>query len=181
MASAEPNVNADRGGRIAYVADHLLLHAGALVRLLVKESASEITRSEAGVLFTLSRGPRRITELAELEGLAQPTMTALVKRLERRGCVKRDRPADDGRVVLLSLTPAGTAALEAFRAQVGAAVRADLDVMTDEQIAALEAATEALGTLVDVLQTPRDEPAQRPRTVPPAAAKADEPRALSES
>jgi DNA-binding MarR family transcriptional regulator len=154
MESAASNRNGDRAGRIDYVADHLLLQAGALVRLLVRDSASELTRSEAGVLFTLSRGPRRITELAELEGLAQPTMTALVKRLERRGCVRRDRPAEDGRVVLLSLTPAGTAALEAFRTHVGAAVRADMDVMTDDQIAALEAATQALGTLVDVLQAP---------------------------
>jgi DNA-binding MarR family transcriptional regulator len=146
--------NRDRAGRIDYVADHLLLHAGTLVRLLIKQAASGITRSEAGVLFTLSRGPRRITELAELEGLAQPTMTALVKRLERQGCVKRERPADDGRVVLLSLTPDGTAALEGFRAQIGEAVRADMDAMTDQQIAALEAATRALGTLVDVLQAP---------------------------
>ena len=146
--------NSDRVGRIDYVADHLLLHAGLLVRLLVRESGSGMTRSEAGVLFTLSRGPRRITELAELEGLAQPTMTALVKRLERRGCVKRERPADDGRVVLLSLTPAGTAALEAFQAEIGEAVRADMSAMTDQQVAALEAATRALGALVDVLQAP---------------------------
>jgi DNA-binding MarR family transcriptional regulator len=154
MDSIATDPNGDRAGRIDYVADHLLLHAGTLVRLLVKQSASGITRSEAGVLFTLRRGPRRITELAELEGLAQPTMTALVKRLERQGCVKRDRPADDGRVVLLSLTPAGTAALEGFRAQVGAAVRADMDAMTDQQVMGLEAATRALGTLVDVLQAP---------------------------
>jgi DNA-binding MarR family transcriptional regulator len=163
MDSWTAKTDANRGGRIDYVADHLLLHAGALVRLLVRESAGEITRSEAGVLFTLGRGPRRITELAELEGLAQPTMTALVKRLERQGCVKRERPADDGRVVLLSLTRDGEAALEAFRAQVGAAVRADLDGMPDQQIAALEAATRALGTLVDVLQAPRAERALRER------------------
>lgn len=156
--------NADRAGRIEYVADHLLLHAGALVRLLVRESSGEITRSEAGVLFTLSRGPRRITELAELEGLAQPTMTALVKRLERQGCVQRARHADDGRVVLLSLTRAGEAALEAFQAQVGSAVRADLDGMPDQQIAALEAATRALGGLVDVLQAPPSERGRSPRT-----------------
>jgi DNA-binding MarR family transcriptional regulator len=156
--------NADRAGRIDYVADHLLLHAGALVRLLVRESAVEITRSEAGVLFTLSRGPRRITELAELEGLAQPSMTALVKRLERQGCVQRERHAGDGRVVLLSLTRDGEAALEAFRAQIGAAVRADLDGMPDHEIAALEAATRALGGLVDVLQAPPPERGRPPRT-----------------
>jgi DNA-binding MarR family transcriptional regulator len=153
--------NADRAGRIEYVVDHLLLHAGALVRLLIKESASDITRSEAGVLFTLSRGPRRITELAELEGLAQPTMTALVKRLERQGWVTRDRAAGDGRVVLLSLTKAGTAALTAFRAKVGAALHADMEAMSDEEVATLETATQALGTLVDILQAPRDERAPR--------------------
>jgi DNA-binding MarR family transcriptional regulator len=164
MDSGSSNSDADRAGRMDYVADHLLLHAGALVRLLVRESAGEITRSEAGVLFTLSRGPRRITELAELEGLAQPTMTALVKRLERQGCVQRERPADDGRVVLLSLTRDGEAALEAFRAQVGVAVRSDLEGMPDRQIAELEAATQALGTLVVILQAPRAERPRPPRT-----------------
>jgi DNA-binding MarR family transcriptional regulator len=144
-----------RAERIDYVADHLMLHAGALTRLLIKESASAITRSEAGVLFTLSRGPRRITELAELEGLAQPTVTTLVKGLERRGWVKRDRPSGDGRVVLLSLTRAGRTALADFRAQVRAALRADMDAMPDRQLAALETATQALGTLVDVLQETR--------------------------
>ena len=44
---------------------------------------------------TLSDGPRRITELAELEGLAQPTTTILVKQLERQGLVRRERQADD--------------------------------------------------------------------------------------
>jgi DNA-binding MarR family transcriptional regulator len=144
-----------RAERIGYVADHLLLHAGVLMRLcylLVKESGSEITRSEAGVLFTLSRGPRRITELAELEGLAQPTVTLLAKRLEQQGWVQRDHPVDDGRVVRLSLTRAGRAALKEFRARVSAALRADMDALSDQQIAALDTATEALGTLVDVLQ-----------------------------
>jgi DNA-binding MarR family transcriptional regulator len=137
-----------------YVADHLLLHAGLLTRLLIRETGSEVTRTEAGVLFTLSRGPRRITELAELEGLAQPTVTLLVKKLEQQGWVKRDRPADDGRVVLLSLTGAGRTALDGFQAEVSAAFRADMDAMSDEQLSALESATETLGELVDVLQQP---------------------------
>jgi DNA-binding MarR family transcriptional regulator len=155
-----------RAERVDYVADHLLLHAGVLTRLLIKQARSEITRSEGGVLFTLSRGPRRITELAELEGLAQPTVTVLVKGLEQRGWVKRDRLADDGRVVLLSLTRAGMAALEDFRARVSAALRVDMDEMSDQQIAALETATEVLGTLVDVLQgAPRHERAATPETV----------------
>jgi DNA-binding MarR family transcriptional regulator len=137
-----------------YVADHLLLQAGLLTRLLIRETGSEVTRTEAGVLFTLSRGPRRITELAELEGLAQPTVTLLVKKLEQQGWVKRDRPADDGRVVVLSLTEAGERALDEFRAEVSAAFRADMNAMSDKQLSALESATETLGELVDVLQQP---------------------------
>jgi DNA-binding MarR family transcriptional regulator len=159
MNPVATRLDTDRAERMDYVADHLLLHAGLLTRLLVKETASEISRTEAGVLFTLSRGPRRITELAELEALAQPTMTLLVRRLEQRGWVKRDRVADDGRVVLLSLTRAGRAALNEFRAQVSAALRADMSGMSDQQLAALETATEVLGTLVDVLQ-------QAPPSVP---------------
>jgi DNA-binding MarR family transcriptional regulator len=151
MTSAT-TADAVRAERIGYVAAHLLPQAALLTRLLVKEVRGEISRTEAGVLNTLRGAPRRITELAELEGLAQPTMTLLVQRLEQRGWVNRGRRADDGRVVLVSLTYAGSAMLDEFRAQVGAALRAHMDAMSDEQIAALETATATLGSLVDVLQ-----------------------------
>jgi DNA-binding MarR family transcriptional regulator len=142
-----------RAERAEYVADNLLPHAAIVTRLLIKQVKGEISRTDAGVLSTLIAAPRRITELAELEGLAQPTMTLLVQRLEQRGWVTRGRRPDDGRVVLVSLTEAGSATLDAFRAQVGDALRVHLDAMSDEQIAALETATEALGSLVDTFLT----------------------------
>jgi DNA-binding MarR family transcriptional regulator len=142
-----------RAERVDYVAGQLLPHAAVVTRLLIREAKGEISRTEAGVLASLIAAPRRITELAELEGLAQPTMTLLVQRLEQRGWVKRERCADDGRVVLVSLTEAGSTTLEAFRAQVGAALCAHMDAMSDEQIAALETATQALGSLVDTFQS----------------------------
>jgi len=46
-----------------------------------------------------------------------------VKRLEELGLVRRERQADDGRVVLVSLGPAGIQALEDFRAIHGTAPR----------------------------------------------------------
>jgi DNA-binding MarR family transcriptional regulator len=150
MNPRSSRLDAVRAERIEYVADQLLPHAAILTRLLVKQVKGEISRTEAGVLSTLIAAPRRITELAELEGLAQPTMTLLIQRLEQRGWVRRERDADDGRVVLVSLTDAGHATLERFRAQVGAALRAHMDEMSDEQVAALETATEALGSLVDI-------------------------------
>jgi DNA-binding MarR family transcriptional regulator len=141
-----------RDERVEYVASHLLGHVAVLTRLLVRQVRPDVSRTEAGVLRTLADAPRRITELAELEGLAQPTMTLLVQRLEQRGWIQRERHAGDGRVVLVSLTDAGRTTLEAFRAQVLAALRSQLDAMPDEQIAELEAATETLGALVDELQ-----------------------------
>ena len=140
-----------RAERIDYVAEQLLPHAAIVTRLLIRQVNGEISRTEAGVLSTLIAAPRRITELAELEGLAQPTMTLLVQRLEQRGWVTRERRAEDGRVVLAVLTEAGSVTLEEFRAQVGAALRAHMDAMSDEQVAALETATEALGSLVDTV------------------------------
>src|SRR5437764_13292241 len=95
-----PQLALDRSDLIAYVSKQLLPGAGLLVRLLVRQLGGELSRTEAGLLSTLSGGPRRITELAELEGLAQPTMTSLVKQLEHQGLVRRNRQTDDGRVVL---------------------------------------------------------------------------------
>jgi DNA-binding MarR family transcriptional regulator len=152
MNAGTTSVSASRAERVGYVASHLLGHAAVLTRLLIRQVRPDVSRTEAGVLRTLTEGPRRITELAELEGLAQPTMTLLVQRLEQRGSVKRERHAADGRVVLVSLTDAGRNTLERFRAQVLDALRSQLDAMPDAQIAELEEATETLGSLVDALQ-----------------------------
>jgi DNA-binding MarR family transcriptional regulator len=145
----------DRSGQIEYVSTQLLARATVLTRLLAKQVDSELSQTEAKVLNTLRDGPRRITELAEGEGLAQPTTTLLVKRLEELGLVRRERQTDDGRMVLVSLEPAGIQALEDFRSQLTALLRADLATTTDEQIEALAAATETLESLINLLQQPR--------------------------
>jgi DNA-binding MarR family transcriptional regulator len=143
----------DREQLLDSVSSHLLQRAALVSRLLVRQSRHELSRTEGGVLRTLTAGPRRITELAELEGLAQPSMTLLARRLEEKRWVKRDRQPDDGRVVLISITEAGVAAFEEFRAQHRAVLRAHIGTMSDEELTALENATEALGSLIDVLQS----------------------------
>jgi DNA-binding MarR family transcriptional regulator len=142
----------ERSRQIAQVSSQLLPRAALVTRLLVRRLDCKLSRTEIGVLNTLGRGPRRITELAALERLAQPTMTQLVKRLESEGLVARERQADDGRVVLARLTPAGTAALQQFRTSASAALSAHLAEMPDDEVDALAAATETLARLVEHLQ-----------------------------
>jgi DNA-binding MarR family transcriptional regulator len=122
------------------------------VRLLVREVGGELSRTEVGLLSTLSGGPRRITELAGLEGLAQPTMTSLVKQLEQQGLVRRDRQADDRRVVLVHLTDIGAAVLADYRARVRELLGSYLAEIPDEQVDELAAATDTLAQLVGLLQ-----------------------------
>jgi DNA-binding MarR family transcriptional regulator len=148
--AADPETN--RAQQIDLLSGQLLSRAALLTRLLTKHMDGELTRTEAGVLNTLDSGPRRVTELAELEGLAQPTMTLLVKQLERRGLVRRERQLRDGRVVLVSVTDAGRRALEQFRAEAQTALRSYLAEMSDEQVGALSTTAEALQALIALLQ-----------------------------
>ncbi len=142
-----------REEQLGYVAEHLAPRAAILVRLLVRQVRSrEISRTEMEVLSILAERPRRITELTDLEGIAQPTMTLLVKRLQEKGWVKRDGLPDDGRVVIISLTEAGTAAQQRFRAQFLEAMRTDLQELSDQELQALSAATETLSSFVDDLK-----------------------------
>src|SRR3954453_21198667 len=152
VTATTPTAAADRSDAVDAVATALVPAASRVTRLLLRRAPQGVSRSEAGVLSALSRGPRRITELADLEGHAQPTMALLVKRLEQRGWVARDRDPADGRVVLVSLTTVGTAALEDVRAAYRRVLRDHLVALTDDQLAALQIATEALESLLDALQ-----------------------------
>ena len=112
----------DRAERTQHISTQLPSHIGLLTRLLTKEFGQRYSYTEARLLSCLAAGPQRITDLAELEGLAQPTTTLLVKRLEERGLVRRERQTHDQRVVLVWLTETGEAALEDLRALASAAL-----------------------------------------------------------
>ena len=153
MPTASIARETEREEQLDYVAEHLAPRAALLVRLLVRQVRSrEISRTEMEVLSILTDGPRRITELTELEGIAQPTMTLLVRRLQEKGWVKRDGLPEDGRVVLVSLTEAGAAAQQRLRTQFLQAMRTDLQELSDQELQALSAATGTLGSFVDDLQ-----------------------------
>ncbi|HEX3563146.1 MAG TPA: MarR family transcriptional regulator [Solirubrobacterales bacterium] len=147
---------AHRADQVDYVARELLSRTALLGRLVRRQSGSQMMRGEGGVLNSLDGAPRRITDLAQLEGLAQPTMTLLVKQLEQRGWVERERHVEDGRAVLISLTEEGRSALEELRRQVGEVLSKYVADLTDEQLAALETATDAMDSLIGSLQAAKN-------------------------
>lgn len=141
----------ERTQRAEYVSTHLLGRTTLLTRLLARDLGAGLSVTEAGLLRSLAERPRRITALADGEGLAQPTTTLLVNRLEREGLVERERQGHDRRVVLVRLTDEGAAAFEEFRARAIDALRGHLDELGDEQLEALVVATDVLQRLIDTL------------------------------
>jgi DNA-binding MarR family transcriptional regulator len=143
--------SADRAAAIDLVASTLLGRAARLTRLLMRSGAHEISRTEVGVLATLSDGPRRITQLAMTEALAQPTVTQLIDKLEGRELVSRSRSEEDGRVVLVEITTAGAAALESVRALIRANMREALVDLPDAELTELAHAADTMGSLIEKL------------------------------
>lgn len=150
--NAQPTALAVDSGGLDLLAVELIQQSSLLTRLVFARLDVELSRSEASLLARLEAGPQRITALAELDGLAQPTVTLVVKRLEREGLVVRERPLDDGRVVLVSLTPDGRTALETVRHRYRERLRTCLAELPAEELAALERAAAAMTALIERLQ-----------------------------
>ena len=73
----------------------------------------ELSLTSALALSRLNReGPIRLTTLAAAEGIAQPSMTQLIQRLERQGLATRINDPEDGRVALVNITNAGRALMD---------------------------------------------------------------------
>ena len=113
-----------------------------------------LSYTSATALSTLERtGPRRLTALAESEGVTQPAMTQVVGRLQELGLVSRAADPDDGRVVLVTITDAGRAELARRREARAAVLRERLAALDASQRDALRAALPVLDTLTST-QTP---------------------------
>src|SRR3954464_5302069 len=80
----------------------------ALWRGLGRGGDEGLSRTATSVLALLrDSGPPRVTAPATAEGVAQPSMTALVARLEKRGLVARGSDPDDARAVRVAVTDQG--------------------------------------------------------------------------
>ena len=76
-------------------------------------TSQALSPTSALALSRLNReGPIRLTTLAAAEGIAQPSMTQLIQRLERQGLATRINDPEDGRVALVNITNAGRAVMD---------------------------------------------------------------------
>jgi len=134
-----------------------------LLATLLRRAPRDISLTSLATLSTLNRtGTKRITELAAIEGVTQPSMTTLIASLERQGLVERGGDPNDKRVSLVSLTEAGREYM-LHRRQAGTEALATLvSELPPDEAAALAAAIPALVRLRD-LDNEQREAALRPR------------------
>jgi DNA-binding MarR family transcriptional regulator len=111
----------------------------------------QLTLTQGSVLTELvNRGPRRMSALAELEGVRMPSMTDVVSRLGRLGLVSRAPDPADGRAVLVEVTPQGRAFYDELIVAREEFLRERLSLLDDADRAAIDAALPALHRLLDI-------------------------------
>lgn len=116
-------------------------------------TAGGVSLAAARTLSTLEReGPQRLTELAAVEQVTQPSMSALVARLEANRLVRRDGNVSDRRVVVVSITDEGTQMLESIVGRRSQLLAARVAALPEADQAAIRQAIPALDRLVELMQ-----------------------------
>ncbi|MGW3480864.1 MarR family winged helix-turn-helix transcriptional regulator [Rhodococcus indonesiensis] len=112
---------------------------------------SGVTRPEFEVLCALARSntPLRASEVTSVTGLSGASTTKHADRLVGLGLVERRRFERDGRVVLLSLTEAGRAVVDAEFPRRVERERCMLDGFTDDELDTLTALLRRLTRAVE--------------------------------
>jgi DNA-binding MarR family transcriptional regulator len=132
------------------LAGELRVSIGLLVRRLRQSDApGELTMPETTALARLDRGgPTTASALAKQEQISPQSMGATLGGLEARGLIARSTDPEDGRRVVLSLTPAGRKVLGDRRnARVQALARGIAREFTPDEIERLR----ELATLLERL------------------------------
>jgi DNA-binding MarR family transcriptional regulator len=119
---------------------------------VVRRETPQVTVSltQGSVLTELvTGGPRRMSALAELESVRMPSMTDVVRRLERLGLVSRATDPVDGRAVLVQVTDEGRHYIEELIVAREEFLSERLMTLDASDQAAIEAALPALQRLLE--------------------------------
>ena len=129
--------------RVHSAAIHLLR------RLRKQDDASGVTPSRLSALsVVVFGGPRTIGQLASAEHVSAPTMTRLVAGMQRDGLVKRERDANDARVIWIRPTPKGDRILRQGRRRRVAELARDLSALSHDEVEHLTRATEIIERII---------------------------------
>lgn len=129
---------------------HLALVCSQFSRLAARRSEVGVATVSWRVVGTIERhGPLRLSEIADRERVSRPTATAVIKRLEEEGLVRRETDPTDSRSSLVSTTARGSAQLSIWREQLAVGVGGLLAPLPEDDIAVLEHAAQILSRLVD--------------------------------
>ena len=132
------------------LATRLRLALARSARRLRQEAGTDLSPSLNAALATIEHhGPLTPSELATRERVQRPTITRVVCRLEESGLVTRAADPADGRSSLITVTPAGSALLEAGRTRKDAFLSERLDALSPEDRATLERAAALLEGMLE--------------------------------
>jgi DNA-binding MarR family transcriptional regulator len=137
--------------------------ADEVQRRIAEDGLGDLRMADGVVFQHLVAGPRAIGDLAARMGVSQQAASKAVADLERRGYVRRESDAADGRTRRAALTARGEAAVDAGRRH-RAAIEAELAERLGPR--RVEAARR---TLVDVVEALGGSGAVRGRRVRPPA------------
>jgi DNA-binding MarR family transcriptional regulator len=139
---------------IRETATRLRVGVGAFKRRTQETLAEgDLTGPQLTALSRLDRlGPSTTAELARREQITPQAMGITIASLEQRDLVQRRPDAADGRRSILSLTPAGKAAIRSGRSAVVDRVAVVLgESFSREEIATLDAAARLIERLAELL------------------------------
>jgi DNA-binding MarR family transcriptional regulator len=91
-------------------------------------------------------------ELAAIEQVSPPTITAVVGKMENLGLVTREIGTTDRRVTRIRITPAGVEQLDEVRNRRTSWLASQLESLTDDERRRLVDAADVLAKLVDVAE-----------------------------
>lgn len=119
-------------------------------RLRHQQLGDDLTVSQLSALAVLRReGPLSAGDLAAREHVRPPSMTRIIAALERLGMIERKVNPDDGRQVMVGVTPVGSQRADAEGAARERWLAQKLSTMTPEERALLRQAAVLLNQLAE--------------------------------
>jgi len=135
---------------VAGLGSELLTVVARLNRLATQRIRLPLPWAQARLLGTIDdRGQARISDLAELDHCAQPTMTTQVRRLESAGLVSLDARVDHLRAVRIHITETGSGMLAQVRADRAKVIDPRIEGLSEDDRDTLSAAIDVLRRLID--------------------------------